>query len=75
MNPDYPNLPIDPIILEKRSQIPGKIAEISYKDKDEAIKFMRIYGEHKMPITPMYDKICECLDSLNEKVKGAMEIV
>lgn len=48
------NLPIDPIILEKRAAIPGLIAEISYLDEKKAVEYIRIWGERKMPITPLF---------------------
>ena len=50
-------LPIDPIILEKRAAIPGLIAELSYQDETKAIKYMRIWGERKMPITPLFSTL------------------
>ncbi|MDF2911120.1 MAG: hypothetical protein K0Q56_2001 [Sporolactobacillus laevolacticus] len=62
MNHQYPGLPIDPEILEKRKQIPVKIAELSYLDQESAIEFIRIFGEHKMPITTMFDELSKCLE-------------
>jgi hypothetical protein len=50
-------LPIDPIILEKRAAIPGLIAELSYQDERKAIKYLRIWGERKMPITPLFSTL------------------
>ncbi|PUB12588.1 hypothetical protein [Paenisporosarcina sp. OV554] len=50
-------LPIDPIILEKRAAIPGLIAELSYHDETKAIKYMRIWGERRMPITSLFSTL------------------
>lgn len=50
-------LPIDPIILKKRSAIPGMIAKLSYVDQKKAIEYMRIWGEHKMAITPLHAEL------------------
>ncbi len=36
---------IDMDIVQKRSEIPKKIAKISYVDKEKAIHFLRLWGE------------------------------
>jgi len=50
-------LPIPMDIIRKSMEIPEKIAELSYKDESLAIKYMRIWGERKQPITILYEKI------------------
>lgn len=55
------NLPIDPIILKKRMAIPTLIAELSYINQDEAIRYIRLWGEKKVAITIIYDQLNEIL--------------
>lgn len=55
------SLPIDPEILRKRMAIPTKIAELSYINPDAAIKYMRIWGEKKMPVTVLFDELISVL--------------
>jgi hypothetical protein len=50
-------LPIDPEIIRKRAAIPAKIAELSYKDESTALRYIRIWGEKKMPITELFDAL------------------
>jgi len=59
-------LPIDPAILMKKMEIPEKIAQLSYIDSEKAIKYMRIWGERKMPITPLYDELNKELRLLSQ---------
>ncbi|WP_370222048.1 hypothetical protein [Cytobacillus sp.] len=55
------DFPIDPEFLKKRKAIPEKIAELSYKNEQEAIKYMRIWGEKAMPITELFDELVVAL--------------
>jgi hypothetical protein len=48
-------IPVD--VLEKRMNIPSKIAELSYKDPEKALYYMRIWGEKKLPVTPLYEAL------------------
>lgn len=48
------NLPIDLVILEKDSEIPTLISQLSYVDEQKAIEYVRIWGEKRMPITPLH---------------------
>lgn len=50
-------LPIDTDLLKKRQEIPVKLAELSYKDQDKAIHYMRLWGEKKEPITTLHSEI------------------
>lgn len=52
-------LPIDPEILRKSAAIPSKIAELSYKDENAAIKYLRIWGEKKLPVTELFNEISQ----------------
>jgi hypothetical protein len=59
------DLPIDLEFLQKRSMIPVKIAELSYKDEEAAIKYMRIWGEKKMAITELFAELTSALGKTN----------
>jgi hypothetical protein len=59
------DLPIDPEFLEKRRMIPAKIAELSYKNEEAAIKYLRIWGEKKMAITELFDELTNVLNQSN----------
>jgi hypothetical protein len=54
---DYTNLPIDVELLNKRRLIPVKLAELSYINPEATIRLLRIWGEKKMPITPLFNEI------------------
>lgn len=51
------DFPIDPDLLRKRMSIPSKIAELSYVDQAEAIRYLRIWGEKKMPVSELFDEL------------------
>lgn len=57
-------LPINPDILLKRKEIPEMLAKLSYIDKEKAIHYMRLWGEKRIPITPLYDELLFELDRL-----------
>jgi len=54
-------LPIDLEFIKKKSEIPEKLAELSYKDQDEAVRLMREWGERKIPITAIHKELSDCL--------------
>lgn len=54
-------LPICMDIVQKRGEIPKKIAEISYQDEKTAIHYMRIWGEKKMPITELHSELIKVI--------------
>jgi hypothetical protein len=56
------DLPIDPEFLRKRMMIPVKITELSYKDEEAAIKYVRIWGEKKMAISELFDELIVALN-------------
>lgn len=58
---DMTDLPIDPEFLRKRMMIPVKIAELSYVNEEAALKYMRIWGEKRMPITELFDELISAL--------------
>jgi hypothetical protein len=58
------NLPIDQEILKKRSMIPNKIAELSYFNQEAAIKYLRIWGERKMPVTELFQELTEVISDI-----------
>ncbi|MEK3821337.1 hypothetical protein MKY20_19890 [Cytobacillus sp. FSL W8-0315] len=49
--------PFDLEFIKKRMAIPQKIAKLSYLNEKAAIKYMRIWGEKKMPITILFDEL------------------
>lgn len=57
-----PDLPIDLEFLQKRMAIPVKIAELSYLNEEAALKYMRIWGEKRMPITELFDELVSALN-------------
>ncbi|GLC88660.1 hypothetical protein [Lysinibacillus piscis] len=69
----FKEYPIDPIILQKRGAIPGLIAELSYLDQTKSIEYLRIWGEKKIAITPLFDKLCEELARFNKIVGTTIE--
>lgn len=50
-------LPIDLNLLAKRKEIPKMIADLSYQDRDKALHYVRIWGEKRMPITPLHEEL------------------
>lgn len=50
---------IDMDIVQKRSEIPKKIAKISYVDKEKAIHFLRLWGEGKVAITELHNDLSQ----------------
>jgi len=63
-------LPIDPEIVRKSGMIRNKLAELSYVDPDKAIELLRIWGEHRMPITPFYDTLINAFPKEKQAVGG-----
>jgi len=68
------NLPIDLDILQKRKEIPVKIAELSYKDEEKAIHFMRMWGEKKIPITEIHELLSMSLREHTKLTVGTYTI-
>ncbi|GAB3051189.1 hypothetical protein [Virgibacillus ainsalahensis] len=54
-------LPINLDILEKRDEIPIKLAELSYNNSERAVTLLRKWGEKKSPITELHKELCESL--------------
>ncbi|WP_335870110.1 hypothetical protein [Bacillus sp. 2205SS5-2] len=50
-------LPICRETLQKRQAIPLKLAELSYVNPEAALSFLRLWGEKKIPISPLYEEI------------------
>ncbi len=65
-------LPIDLDILQKRKSIPIKLAELSYLNNEKAIELLREWGEKRVPITPLYEKIMDALytEEISELKQG-----
>jgi hypothetical protein len=58
-------LPIDPEFLRKRMMIPAKIAELSYLNEEAALKYLRIWGEKRMPISELFEELTVALSQSN----------
>jgi hypothetical protein len=65
----YKNLPIDVELLNQKRMIPVKLAELSYIDPEATIRLLRIWGEKKMPITPLFNEIMSYFKDYKEEVK------
>lgn len=63
------DLPVEPEFLKKRMLIPSKIAELSYFDQEAAIKFMRIWGEKKLPVTEIFSQLLEELGPYENQMR------
>ncbi|OAT84211.1 hypothetical protein A6P54_02635 [Bacillus sp. MKU004] len=50
-------LPICRETLQKRQAIPMKLAQLSYINPEAALSFLRLWGEKKIPISPLYEEI------------------
>ncbi|MEH7239531.1 hypothetical protein [Bacillus sp. JJ1562] len=56
---DKHQLPICQDTLRKRQAIPIKLAQLSYTKPEIALSFLRLWGEKKKPISPLYEEILE----------------
>ncbi|MFZ3591854.1 hypothetical protein ACOI1C_22245 [Bacillus sp. DJP31] len=54
--------PICQDILRKRQAIPMKLAELSYTKPETALSFLRLWGEKKVQISPLYEEILTHLE-------------
>lgn len=54
-------LPIDMDILQKRKEIPINLAKLSYIDKDQAVHFMRLWGEKRVTINEIHEQLTEAV--------------
>ncbi|MED3905811.1 MULTISPECIES: hypothetical protein [Anoxybacillaceae] len=64
-------LPIDLELLQKRREIPVKLAQLSYINPEKAIELLRKWGEKQVPITPLYAEIIQALNSdAQRKIKS-----
>ncbi|WP_165769121.1 hypothetical protein [Virgibacillus profundi] len=54
-------LPIDMEILQKREEIPVKLAELSYTNPEKSLELLRKWGEKRTPITPLHEEIRKAL--------------
>lgn len=59
-------LPIDLDLLKKREEIPIRLAELSYRNSEQAIILLRKWGEKKLPITILHKEISDCLKEVNQ---------
>lgn len=61
-------LPISVDLLEKRREIPVKLAELSYLDPEKAVTYLREWGEKTVPVSDLHSKISKSLDESERKV-------
>ena len=54
-------LPISLDLLQKRQEIPGKLAELSYLDSEQAVILLRKWGEKKSAITELHAELTNYL--------------
>lgn len=59
-------LPIESEILMKRSEIPSLISQLSYQDEQQAIEYLRLWGEKKMPITTIHQELTTAIKEERE---------
>jgi len=57
-------MPIDPEILQMKIEIPKLLAELSYRDQQEAIRLMREWGEKKRTINSMYEELNQIVNGV-----------
>jgi hypothetical protein len=67
-------LPLDLDLLQKRREIPEKLAQLSYMDPEKAIQLLRKWGEKQVPIAPLYEEIIQALNSNAQKKQLSSEI-
>ncbi|MYL41788.1 hypothetical protein [Virgibacillus salexigens] len=58
------SLPIDLDLLKKREEIPRKLAELSYRNSDQAVNLLRKWGEKKSPISVLHKELSDCLSEV-----------
>ncbi|WP_156290743.1 hypothetical protein [Oceanobacillus salinisoli] len=56
------NLPIDLELLKKREEIPIKLAELSYRNSEQAVILLRKWGEKKSPVSVLHKEICDYIN-------------
>lgn len=54
-------LPINLEVLEKRTEIPELIAELSYRDQNQAVEFIRLWSKRRITIDEIHKKLHEAL--------------
>lgn len=54
-------LPIDREILERRCAIPDLLADLTEKEPEAALHYMRVWGRKEMPITPLFHELSKKL--------------
>lgn len=55
-------LPIDRELVHKRAYLPVKLAELSHKDQEAALRLLREWGAGKQPISQLWSEAVEALD-------------
>lgn len=54
-------LPISLDLIQKHREIPTLIAKLTYVDKKQAIKFMRLWGEKRITISEIHEQLFEAV--------------
>lgn len=55
-------LPIDRDYIYKRATLHKKIAELSIKNPDAALAFLRDWAEGRKQVTPIWDEVTKALE-------------
>jgi hypothetical protein len=59
---------IDRELVRKSAYLPDKLAELSYKNPDAALKLLRDWGEGRKPISQLWD------ETLAQLLKGGEQV-
>lgn len=46
----------------KQAKLPGKLAELSYHQPEEALRLLRKWGEGKQPLKSLFEEVTDLLD-------------
>ncbi|WP_257349050.1 hypothetical protein [Pseudalkalibacillus decolorationis] len=49
-------------VILKRRQIPKLLSDLSYINQEKAVKYLRIFANKELPVTPLYEKLIEEID-------------
>lgn len=59
--PDEIPLPIDREYIYKRATLHKKISELSYRDAEAALEFLRAWAEGKKPVSQLWEGVAAAL--------------
>jgi len=50
-------LPIKQELLQKEIEVPHLLAKLTYSDQEEAVRYMRMWGENRIAISEIYEEL------------------